>query len=48
MDASEVFEEGKQICIRTLEGDFLAVRKDDLKDVYIIEKTIFYDTYEKI
>lgn len=30
------------------EGDFLAVRKDDLNDVYIIEKNIFYDTYEKI
>ena len=30
------------------EGDFLAVRKDDLHDIYIIEKSIFDKTYEKI
>ncbi len=29
------------------EGDFLAVRKDDLHDIYIIEKNIFERTYEK-
>lgn len=30
------------------EGDFLAVRKDDHHDIYIIEKNIFEKTYEKI
>lgn len=29
------------------EEDFLAVRKDDLHDIYIIEKSIFERTYEK-
>lgn len=29
------------------EGDLLAVRKDDLHDIYIIEKNIFEKTYEK-
>lgn len=29
------------------EGDYLAVRKDDLHDVYIIEQKIFAQTYEK-
>ncbi|MCH5343031.1 MAG: DHH family phosphoesterase [Acetatifactor sp.] len=29
------------------EGDYLAVRKDDLHDVYIIEQKIFEQTYEK-
>ncbi len=30
------------------EGDFLAVRKDDLQDVYIIEENIFEKTYEVV
>lgn len=30
------------------EGDFLAVRKDDHHDIYIIEKSIFEKTYEKV
>lgn len=29
-------------------GDYLAVRQDDLKDVYIIEKNIFAKTYDEI
>ena len=29
------------------EGDFLAVRKDDLHDIYIIEQSIFERTYER-
>ena len=29
------------------EGDYLAIRQDDLHDVYIIEKSIFENTYEK-
>ena len=28
-------------------GDYLAVRMDDLHDIYIIEKSIFHKTYEK-
>lgn len=28
-------------------GDFLACRKDDLHDVYVIERNIFFKTYEK-
>lgn len=28
-------------------GDFLAVRKDDLHDIYIIRKDIFFETYGK-
>lgn len=28
------------------QGDFLAIRKDDLKDIYIIRKEIFYESYE--
>ncbi|MCM1044052.1 MAG: DHH family phosphoesterase [Candidatus Gastranaerophilales bacterium] len=30
------------------EGDFLAVRMDDMHDIYVIEKTLFYETYEKM
>lgn len=30
------------------EGDFLAIRKDDLHDIYIIKKSIFLQTYEEI
>lgn len=30
------------------EGDYLAVRGDDMHDIYIIEKNIFEKTYEKI
>lgn len=30
------------------EGDYLAVRKDDLHDVYVIEGNIFGKTYEKV
>lgn len=30
------------------EGDYLAVRMDDLHDIYIIEKSIFHKTYEKM
>lgn len=30
------------------EGDMLAVRKDDLHDVYVIEKNIFKKTYEEV
>lgn len=29
-------------------GDYLAVRMDDLHDIYIIEKSIFHKTYEKM
>lgn len=29
-------------------GDFVAVRCDDLKDIYIVEKDIFAETYEEI
>lgn len=29
-------------------GDYLAVRKDDLHDVYVIEQNIFYQTYQQI
>ncbi len=28
------------------EGDYMAIRTDDLKDIYIIQKEIFLDTYE--
>lgn len=28
-------------------GDFLAVRSDNLHDIYIVERDIFYQTYEK-
>lgn len=30
------------------EGDYLAVRKDDLHDIYIIEQSIFAKTYEPV
>ena len=30
------------------EGDYLAVRKDDLHDIYVIEQNIFAETYEPI
>lgn len=30
------------------EGDYLAVRKDDMHDIYIIEKSIFDRTYKEI
>lgn len=30
------------------EGDYLAVRKDDLHDIYVIEQSIFQKTYEKV
>lgn len=30
------------------EGDYLAVRKDDLYDIYVIEKNIFKRTYETV
>ncbi len=29
-------------------GDYLAVRTDDLHDIYVIEKSIFHRTYEKM
>ena len=29
-------------------GDFLAVRENDLNDIYIVEKNIFKLTYEKV
>lgn len=29
-------------------GDFIAVRKDDHQDVYIIDEEIFYETYEEV
>lgn len=29
-------------------GDYLAVRMDDLHDIYIIEKSIFQQTYEEM
>lgn len=28
-------------------GDFIAVRQDDLHDIYIIQEDIFYDTYQE-
>lgn len=28
-------------------GDYLAIREDDLEDIYIIQQEIFYDTYVK-
>lgn len=30
------------------EGDYLAVRKDDMHDIYIIEKKIFESTYQEV
>lgn len=30
------------------EGDYLAVRMDDMHDIYVIEKSIFHKTYEKM
>lgn len=29
-------------------GDYIAVRNDDLKDVYIIDEDIFYETYDEV
>jgi len=29
-------------------GDYIAIRCDDIKDIYVIEKTIFFKTYEKV
>ena len=29
------------------EGDYLAIRKDDLQDIYVIQKDIFHESYEK-
>lgn len=29
-------------------GDYMVVRKDDLKDVYIIDKDIFHRTYTRV
>lgn len=29
-------------------GDYIAVRQDDLHDIYIIEKNIFHKTYERV
>lgn len=29
------------------EGDYLAIRKDDLQDIYIIQKNIFHESYEE-
>ncbi len=29
-------------------GDYLAVRRDDVKDIYIIQKEVFAQTYEKV
>lgn len=30
------------------EGDYLAVRKDDVHDIYIIEQSVFQKTYERV
>ena len=30
------------------EGDYMAIRYDDLSDVYIIQKDIFHETYEEV
>ena len=29
-------------------GDYLAIRKDDISDIYIIQREIFAQTYEKV
>ena len=29
-------------------GDYMAIRHDDLSDIYIIQKYIFYETYEEV
>ena len=29
------------------EGDYLAMREDDMNDIYIIQKEIFEDTYQR-
>lgn len=34
--------------MRGKKGDFLACREDDLKDIYVIERDIFFKTYEKV
>ncbi len=38
---SQVYFLGRQ-------GDYLAVRRDDVKDIYIIQKEVFEQTYEKV
>ena len=30
------------------EGDYLAVRCDDRHDIYVVERDIFFKTYEEI
>ena len=39
------YNEGKYFIGR--EGDYLAIRQDDLSDIYIIKQSIFKETYEK-
>lgn len=29
-------------------GDYLAVRLDDITDIYVIQRDIFAETYEKV
>lgn len=33
---------------RGLKGDFLVVREDDLHDIYVVRRDIFFKTYKEV